>query len=599
MKGKEPAMVVEAMQGVESWWGEYGAEEWADALVTAMKLGGVDDLFFVSGSELNFYQEAIAKAHAKGRPAPRMVTMMHEHVALNAALGNTMVRNQPAATAVHVDVGTLHYGAAVHTAWRGNYPVLMTAGTAPRAFPESMRGARGGGGALVAIQEPRDQGEIVRQYTKMDHRLEHQDNPGFIVSRLLQVAMSEPKGPVYMAVPQETAMLPLPGTARFPTRDQLGLARPAWPAPEDARTIAEWLIKAENPCMYSSKVGHDFDAPAELLRLAELLAIPFMEGTNADRMNFPATSPFYGTGPQPKDADVLLIFEDLVPYNTGRGSPSPDAKIACVSVDPVQSRYKTMELRADLWIPASSAAVARAVHEAATGMLTAGDRSRIAARRERLEQRRQELDQQAQTLAERDIAAGRLNGRVVGYELGKLLDSDAIVLNDGLSNGGFVQTYARREKPGTYFRSGSSAGGWGSGAAFGVKLARPNQDVVLASGDGYYQFGTPLPALWAAGHHKAAFLVVVFVNNTYSTGTSSLAAAYPEGFGVAGGFEGGRFDPAPNFAKLAEAVNGYGEQVHELSQLAPALQRGLDFTRQNVPAVIAVDVPAPVELPSP
>lgn len=588
-------MVVETMQGVEAWWGEYGAEEWADALVTAMKLGGVDNLFFVSGSELNFYQEAIAKAHAKGRPAPRLVTMMHESVALNAALGNTMIRNQPAATAVHVDVGTLHYGAAIHTAWRGNYPVLMTAGTGPRAFPDSMRGARNG--SIQWIQEPRDQGEIVRQYTKIDHRLEHQDNPGSIVSRLLQVAMSEPKGPVYMAVPQETAMLPLPGTVRFPTRDQLGLARSAWPDPADARTIAEWLVKAENPCIYATKVGHDPEAPAELLRLAELLALPFMENTNSDRMNFPASSPFYGTGPQPKDADVLLIMEDLAPYTPGRGSPSPDAKIAWVSSDPVLSRFKTIEYRADLWIPASSAAVARAVYEAATGMLTAGDRSRIAARRERLEQRKQQRDAQAETLAQNDIAAGTLNGRVVGYELAKLLDSDAIILNDGLSNGGFVQTYARREKVGTYFRSGSSAGGWGSGAAFGVKLARPDQDVVLVSGDGYYTFGSPLPALWAAGHHKAAFLVVVFVNNTYSTGTSSLAAMYPEGYGVAGGFEGGRFDPAPNFAKLAEAAHGYGEQVHELSQLTPALQRGLNYVRQNVPAVIAVDVPAPVELP--
>src|SRR5579884_358744 len=138
------AMVETAVRGTEAWWGEYPADEWADALVAAMKLGGVDNLFFVSGSELAFFQEAIAKAEARGTPAPRLVTMMHESVALNAALGNAMVRGAPAATAVHVDVGTLHYGAAVHTAWRGNYPVLMTAGTGPRAFPDSMRGAREG-----------------------------------------------------------------------------------------------------------------------------------------------------------------------------------------------------------------------------------------------------------------------------------------------------------------------------------------------------------------------------------------------------------------------------------------------------------------------
>ena len=63
----------------------------------------------------------------------------------------------------------------------------------------------------------------------MDHRLEHEDNPGLMISRLLQVAMSEPRGPVYVSIPQETAMLPLPGLARFPTRDQLGLARLARP----------------------------------------------------------------------------------------------------------------------------------------------------------------------------------------------------------------------------------------------------------------------------------------------------------------------------------------------------------------------------------
>jgi len=583
-----------AARGVEAWWGEYPADEWADALVASMKLGGIDNLFFVSGSELNFYQEAIAKAKAKGSPAPRLVTMMHESVALNAALGNTMIRNQPAATAVHVDVGTLHYGAATHTAWRGNYPVLMTAGTGPRAFPDSMRGAREGN--VQWIQEPRDQGEIVRQYTKIDHRLEHQDNPGLIVSRLLQVAMSEPRGPVYMAVPQETAMLPISGTARFPTRDQLGLARPAWPDPADARQIAEWLVKAENPCMYSTKVGHQPEAVAELVRLAELLAVPFMENSNSDRMNFPASSPFYGTGPAAKDADVVLVFEDLVPYIPGRGSPAPDAKIAWVSIDPVLSRFKTLEYRADLWIPASSGAVARAVYEAATAILTAGDRGRIAARRERLEARKRELDDADERQAQADEAGDRLNGRVVAYELAKQLDSNAIILNDGLSNGGFVQTYARRDKVGTYFRSGSSSGGWGSGAAFGVKLARPDQDVVLVSGDGYYTFGSPMPALWAAGHHKAAFLAVVLVNGTYSTGTSSLARAYPEGYAAAGGYEGGRFDPPPNFAKLAEAANGYGEHVSELAQLAPALQRGLRHVRDSIPAVIAVDVPPPVDL---
>ena len=117
----------------EAWWTEVGAEESSDAIMASMKLGGMDNLFFVSGSEIAFYQESAAKARELERPSPRLVTMTHEGAALNAALGNAMVTGQPAATAVHVDVGTLNYGGAIHTAWRGGYPVLITAGAGPRA----------------------------------------------------------------------------------------------------------------------------------------------------------------------------------------------------------------------------------------------------------------------------------------------------------------------------------------------------------------------------------------------------------------------------------------------------------------------------------
>ncbi len=270
----------------EEGWGTYGALEWTDAMLTSMKLGGVDNLFFVSGSELAFFQEGVARAGERGWPAPRLFTVTHEGVALHAALGYTMASGQPAATAVHVDVGTLNYGAAIHTAWRGGYPVLMMAGTGPRAYPGSMPGARDAG--IQWVQEPRDQGEILRQYTKLDHRLEHQDNPGLMVSRALQVAMSEPKGPVYLTVPRETAMLSMPGNTRFPTRDQLGIARPAWPDPADARQVAAWLIKADNPGIYLAKSGRNVDSVAAMVQLAELLALPVME-TGTDRLNFPTT----------------------------------------------------------------------------------------------------------------------------------------------------------------------------------------------------------------------------------------------------------------------------------------------------------------------
>ena len=482
-------MAEQTMGGYEASWTQYGADEWSDAMVASMKLGGVDNLYFVSGSEIAFWQEAVAKAREREWPTPRLITVTHEGVALNAALGDSMVSGQPSATAVHVDVGTLNYGGAIHTAWRGSYPVLITAGTGPRAFPGSMTGGRDG--AVQWVQEPRDQGEIMRQYTKVDHRLEHQDNPGLMISRLLQLAMSEPKGPVYLTVPRETAMLPLPGITRFPTRDQMGLARPAWPDPADARQAAEWLIKSDNPLLCLAKSGRNPESVEHIVRLAELLALPVAEN-HTDRLNFPTTHPLFGTGPEPKDSDALLVIEPPTPFRPGLPSPRSDAKIVWVDVDPVYSRYKTMEHRADLWLPVSASGAAQAIYEAATNLLTTGDMSRISDRRARLEQRKLELEAAAE---EQALQAGKrnpLHPRWVAYQLGQVLEPDTILLDDALSSAPFVQAYRGRTQPGTYFKSGGSSGGWGSGAAFGAKLARPQSDVILASGDGYFMFGTPL-----------------------------------------------------------------------------------------------------------
>jgi len=240
-----------------------------------------------------------------------LITVTHEAVAVYAALGTAMVRNQPAATAVHVDVGTLNYGGGIHTAWRGNYPVLITAGTRPRAYPGSMAGARNS--PVPWVQEPRDQGAIVRQYTKVDHRLKHQDNSGMMISRLLQIAMSEPKGPAYLTVPRETAMLKLLGKNYFPTRDELVIARLAWPDPADARRAAQWLIEARNPGIYSATAGRNPESVAEVVLLAELLALPVLDMDRLSRLNFPTAHELYGTGSEPKETDVLLMLEPLVP----------------------------------------------------------------------------------------------------------------------------------------------------------------------------------------------------------------------------------------------------------------------------------------------
>jgi thiamine pyrophosphate-dependent acetolactate synthase large subunit-like protein len=51
------------------------------------------------------------------------------------------------------------------------------------------------------------------------------------------------------------------------------------------------------------------------------------------------------------------------------------------------------------------------------------------------------------------------------------------------------------------------------------------------------------------------------------------------------------FDPPPDFAKLAESANAYGENEKESEEVGPALQRALKVVRDGTPAVVAVMLP--------
>ncbi len=187
------------------------ADERGDAIVAAMGLGGVDYMFFNSGSEIMFMQEAIAKANALGRPAPKLVMMTHEYPTLERG---ARLRGGERADGGDRRACRRRHAAlrrAIHTARHSGLPVLITAGAPPVAYPGSMRGARDG--SHFWVQQTADQDGIVRQYMKWDHRLEYQDNPGLIVSRAVQIAQSEPRGPVYLSLPREIAFLPADGRA--------------------------------------------------------------------------------------------------------------------------------------------------------------------------------------------------------------------------------------------------------------------------------------------------------------------------------------------------------------------------------------------------
>ena len=236
-------------------WVEVPADDNGDAMIAAMAEAGVDYIFFTSGSEIGFYQEAVAKAHAQGRKAPKLITVTHEHASLNAALGYAAVSGKPAVTAAHVDCGTQHYGGAVHTAFHCGLPVVITGGGSPTSYPGSFPGARDGGGHIW-LQQSFDQNGIVRQYTKWDHRMA-------IAGQRRADDLARPAGGAHRAV---RAGLSHACRARCRcTRSRARSFRPwtssAWPSPPrptpkaSARSRGGWSRRTIRSCWWRARAA--------------------------------------------------------------------------------------------------------------------------------------------------------------------------------------------------------------------------------------------------------------------------------------------------------------------------------------------------------
>jgi acetolactate synthase-1/2/3 large subunit len=573
-----------------SWLDLPGVRDVGEAVVSAMGLAGIEFVFFTSGSEICFYQEAIAKLTNEGRAAPKLISINHEHAGLNAALGYAAVSGRPAVTAVHVDAGTLHQGGAIHTAYRSCLPVLMTAGAPPTSYPGSIRGARGVGGHIW-MQQTYDQHAIVRQYVKWDHRLEYQDNAGLIVGRALQVACSPPCGPVYLSLPQEISLRQVDG-AKFPTLDQLGVARPPAPDPEGIREIAGRLIKARNPFVVVSGSGRNPATIRPLVRLCEMLGVPVVNSISRAFLSFPFAHPLFQGSVGLDKADMVLVIDADIPWMPGPMAPGPDCYVAVIDMDPVKQKFPTFEFPANLRLTADPLLSINALTAALEGLTSSEHKSRFAARAAEWEkisgQKRRDLHDDA-------ISRGKtrpIDPLWLNYQIAEFLEEDDIVLDDTLP-GSRLYEFVRMSRPGSYITNPGTSGGWASGAALGAKCAAPDRDIIAVSGDGFYMFGTSAPALWAAAHYKMPFLMVVYQNRSYTTGTTRLNTAYPEGFAKRQDFdyEGGYFDPPIDFAREAEAAGAYGENVKDPDDISAALKRGRSQIRRGTPAVISVWLP--------
>lgn len=549
----------------------------AQAFLALLGERGIRYLFANAGTDFAPLLDAYARDGAAAYPRP--ITVPHETVAVAMAHGYYNLTGEPQAVMLHVGVGTANGVAGLINAARGNVPLLLMAGRTPL----TEEGAAGSRDLFIHwAQETRDQAAMVREYVKWDYELRRYDQLETVVDRALAIAMTEPRGPVYLTLPREVlAEAQTSFTLTSPSRQHTGGRR--YPDPHHLAAAAALLARAEHPLLITTSLGQDPAAVPELVTLAERFGFPVVVMVPR-YMNFPSDHPLHlGYDPHPllEEADVLLVIDSDVPWYPSRAKPRPDAHVIQMAVDPCYSSYPIRGYPCDIPLAAHPVAALPLLAEQLHALTASWPEypEVVARRRERCQalhaRRQQQWQEQVRPLADADA----IDERWLSHCLGQALGEETILLNEY----SLVPDGVHFARPGTQFMLPAAGGlGWGLGAALGTKLAAPERDVILAVGDGSYIFGAPTAAHFVAAAEQLPFLTVLFNNRTWNAVRRANLAMYPDGAAArTGNFVLSDLAPAPDYELLVQASGGHGERVEHPAALPAALDRALRIVREE------------------
>src|ERR1700733_10107743 len=172
----------------------------AQAYIRRLADRGIEYVFANAGTDFAPIIEAISRNAGSDRKIPKFITVTHENVAMAMAHGYYRACGKPAAVMVHVTVGTGNTINGLMNAARDNVPLLLAAGRTPLTETGHI-GSRNR--SIHWGQESFDQGGMVREFVKWDYELRAGQPVEAVVDGALDIAMTEPRGPVYLTLPRE------------------------------------------------------------------------------------------------------------------------------------------------------------------------------------------------------------------------------------------------------------------------------------------------------------------------------------------------------------------------------------------------------------
>jgi acetolactate synthase I/II/III large subunit len=521
----------------------------------ALKNEGVDTIFTLCGGHIiDIYDGCVDEGI-------RVIDVRHEQVAAHAADGYARQRGGLGCVVTTAGPGCTNAITGIATAFRSESPVLHI----------------GGQGALTQHKMGSLQDlphvDILAPITKFSASVSSTERAADMVSMAARECFNGAPGPSYLEIPRdvldrevplEKAVIPQPGMYRASTRS-IG-------DPADIDRLADILVKAERPAILLGSQVWTCRGHQEAIDMVRALNIPaYFNG--AGRGILPPGDPhhFHRTrGDAFGKADVIVIVGTPFDFRMGYGKRlRREATVVQIDMD-----YRTVGKNRDvsLGLVGDPGAILKAVGEAASGRSDNGAKGR--------ESWLKELRAIEATKTEKLMGLFRSDNNPihpyrVAWELNEFLSEDTVYIGDG----GDVVTISAQavqpRSPGHWMDPGALGSlGVGTGFALAAKLAHPQREVLCYYGDG--AFSMTAFDMETANRFGAPYIAVIGNNSAMNQIRYGQIAKYGKERGDIGNLLG----DVP-YSQFAHMLGGYGEEVREPGEIAPALQRAREAVKST------------------
>ena len=271
-----------------------------------------------------------------GNEKPQMLLCLHEEAAIAIAHGYAKVTGKAMAAAVHSNVGLMHGTMAIFNAWCDRMPMVILGATGPVDAVKRRPW-------IDWIHTSRDQGALVRGYTKWDDQPASPVAAREAVLRANWIANTAPRGPTYVNLDAEVQEMKLPEEVAAIDSKRYMPEMESAPSAAVIAKAAELLRNAKSPVILSGRTSRSVEAWKLRVALAERLGARVVTDQKV-AASFPTDHPLHAGAPggtvlaqEAQDAirgaDVILSLDWLDVAGCFKNCGKVTAKVVQVSVD--------------------------------------------------------------------------------------------------------------------------------------------------------------------------------------------------------------------------------------------------------------------------